>query len=306
MKIDFFNLSTLTPEQRKARSTGLGGSDIRDYILTGRWAELYDIKTGVKPEESLAFKLAPMLGIYLEPFHRAWFEHTTQRPVYFDAKAQQTYRIQDAPFCLAHLDGYEKDAAGAWFPWEGKALNGFTKWDEAAEKYMPQLQWIMFVTGKPKITFSCLLGNSAMQHDTFPADTGYQMQLFDLAAAFWRNHMEKGVRPAEGGTPLVPPAQPALPGEPTIVSMEGNNEWPELAARWLENKPKAKQFEDDTDTIKALVPPGAGLAFGNGIKVDVNKKGSKSIKAMDDKDTKMLPTHPRLVKYTDIVGAKPK
>ena len=305
MTIDFFRLSTLTPQQKQDRLTGVGGSEVRDYILTGRWAELYDIKKGIATEESLAYNLAPMLGIYLEPFHRAWYEHITKRAVIYNDLARKTFRLDDAPFCLAHLDGLEKDEDGNLFPWEGKALNGFTKWDDAIEKYMPQLQWIMFCTGVNRIRFSVLLGNSDMRYDLIPADTKYQLQLFDLVATFWRKHMLTGERPHEAGTPVQPPPQPAPPGEPTIVSMEGNNEWPELAARWLENKPKVQQFEDDSDTIKKLVPAGAGLVFGNGIKVDINKKGSKSIKVMDDKDAKMLPTHPRLVKYVDIVKPKP-
>ena len=302
MKIDFFNYSTLTPEQKRDRVTGVGGSDVRDYILPGRWAELYDLKTGAAQEKSLAFEMAPMLGIYLEPFHRAWYEHTTQRPVYFDALAHQTHRLADAPFCLAHIDGYERDD-NSWFPWEGKAVNGFTKFNEAIDKYMPQLQWIMFVTGTSKIRFSCLLGNSSCQHELVPADTAYQMKLFDLVATFWRSHMETGVRPA-AETPVVVPPQPAPPGEPIIVSMEGNNEWPGFAEKYLANVVAHAEFQLAAEQIKAACPAGAGLVFGNGIKVTINKKGAKSISAMDDKDTKMLPNHPRLHKYTDLVGAK--
>lgn len=307
--IDFFKLSTLTPEQQADRRSGVGGSDVRDYILTGDWATLYDIKTGVKQEENIAFALAPMLGIYLEPFHRAWFEHTTKRVVHFDAKARQTYRLTDADFCLAHIDGYELPHGAPkeeWVPWEGKALNGFTKWEQAVEKYMPQLQWIMFVTGRPNITFSCLLGNSSCVHDTIPADTAYQMKLFELVSTFWREHMQKGIRPNTAGTPVIVPVAPPPPGEPIIVAMEGNNEWPELAERWIENRPKAAQFADDTEMLKALVPAGAGLVFGRGVKVTINKRGAKSVAEMDDKDKKMLPNHPRLVKYTDLMKGKNK
>lgn len=303
--LNFFTLSTLTLEQQAARRTGVGGSDVRDYILTGRWAELFDLKTGRVEDKTDPFSLQMMIGIYLEPFHRAWFEHTTKRAIRHDRMSQATFRLSDeASFCLAHIDGYSTEADGGWTPWEGKALNGFFKWEAAIEKYMPQLQWIMFVTGRPRIIFSCLFGNQAMQHDTIPADTAYQMKLYELVAKFWRTHMVTGERPSEAGVPLVVPNAPAPPGEPIIVSMEGNNEWPLQAERWLSTRVAAGDFADATDRLKKLVPAGAGTVFGSNLKVTVNKKGAKSIEQMDDKDTKMLPTHPRLVKWADLVGAK--
>jgi predicted phage-related endonuclease len=134
---------TLTEEQHRIRSQGVGGSDA-NKLMTGDWYDLWAEKLGIKERDDLSDILPVQMGIYTEDFNRNWFEKTTGKLVLTNT---ETIVSPTFSWMVASLDGWIEEENAVW---EAKHVNGFSKPDNVLKKYMPQLQHYMMVTGASK------------------------------------------------------------------------------------------------------------------------------------------------------------
>jgi len=283
----------MSDEARKARMTSIGGSDAK-IIMSGdqRAIErLWHEKRGEEQPEDMSEILLVQLGNVTEPLNADWFEFQTQ--LYITNEQEKVF-YQDWEKAHATLDGLVRKELEAkpigmaefkfMFPF------GFDK-DKAVEKYFPQCQHNMMVTGLPVSYLSIITG--AAQHIVveIEADIFYQVELLKAEKDFW-DCVETGKTP---GTPeIVVP----LIERVKVIDMSENNEWGDLAATIVGTLTATKRNEKAKKDIKALFPKDAKVASGKGVTIKLSADG-KQLFDIDkdevkkaDKDSGMNPPAP--------------
>jgi len=169
----------------------IGGSDA-NIILSGNFQRIRDLwleKRGETDPANLADQLPVALGCWTEAFNRQWFEQLT---------GQSVTNVGDVMTCRVHgwrrasLDGMIGMPRSVW---EAKHTSAFAKADEMLERYMPQLQHNMAVTGCPQATLSVIFGNHKFEIFEIAADWLYQIELLAAEKHFWEC-VQSGEEPA--------------------------------------------------------------------------------------------------------------
>ena len=171
----------LPSSEQLVRRQFIGGSDA-NVILSGNPDRLIDLwleKRGEKEPDDLSGRLPVVLGCWTEAFNRQWFEQLTGRRV---SQMGKDVVCGVHPWRRCTLDGVI-EATGT--VWEAKHTNGFAKPEEVIERYMPQLQHNMAVTGYQQATLSVIFGNHKFEIFEIAADWLYQIELLDAEQRFW-------------------------------------------------------------------------------------------------------------------------
>ena len=260
----------LSEADRQARLSGIGGSDA-NIILSGNFDSIRRLwleKRGEAEPENLSGVLQVALGNWTEAFNRQWFEKVS---------GQIVDRVGDQAACLERtwrrctLDGFVNDVDAVW---EAKHTSAFANRDEVLERYMPQLQHNMAVTGSERAILSVIFGNHKFEIIEVSADWFYQLQLLDAESDFW-DCVQTGREPV----PAAPPAPPRPIGV-REVCLDGNNTWAAAAADWGQYREAAKLHAGACSQIKQLVEPDVARAFGHGIEAKRSKAGAITIKEL--------------------------
>lgn len=250
------------------RDRGIGGSDA-NIILSGDAGHIHQLwleKRGESAPADLSNVLPVVLGCWTEPFNRQWFEQLTGRRI-TNTGATFTCRVHEWRRCT--LDGIIQDTGSIF---EAKHTSAFAKADEVLERYMPQLQHNMAVTGYPQATLSVLFGNHKFEIFEVAADWLYQIELLEAEQRFW-NCVLTGEEPVAAEPPPAP-----RPIGTREVCLEGNNSWASAAFDWLKHKDAAKLHACACASIKGLVEEDVARAFGHGIEAKRSKSGAITIK----------------------------
>lgn len=256
------------PSDRELRRSFIGGSDA-NVILSDdadRIRRLWLEKRREVEGEDLSSSLAVMLGCWTEAFNRQWFERLSGERV---TRVGENRTCPRHPWRRCTLDGFV-EATGA--VWEAKHTSAFAKSDEVLERYMPQLQHNMAVSGAQSAVLSVIFGNHKFEIIEVAADWLYQLELLEAEEQFW-DCVVMGREPV----PLLPPPAPRPVGT-REVCLEGNNAWAMAAFDWLENRDAAKAHSSATSLIKSLVEEDVSRAFGHGIEAKRNKSGAIAIR----------------------------
>ena len=259
-----------TDEERDARRSFIGGSDA-NIILSGdraRLEHLWREKRGEAEAEDLSDKLAVMLGCWSEPFNRVWFEKLSGCPV---TRIGQAMVSPDHDWRCCTLDGFV-EAPEAVF--EAKHTSAFTTAEQALERYMPQLQHNMAVTGVSRAILSVIFGNHKYEIIEVESDWLYQLELLDAEQAFW-NCVLSGKEPV-----ACEPPPPPKPIGTRAICLEGNNAWASAAVDWLQHRDAAKTHAAASGLIKSLVEEDVSRAFGHGIEAKRSKSGAITIREL--------------------------
>lgn len=264
----------LTNEQKAARRLGLGGSDAA-VIMGGDPAALiamWEEKLGLRESEDLSRVLPVQMGSFTEPLNLYWYELTTERLVTNEGEARQAAAH---PFMRCTLDGLTTTSAGHPAVFQAKHVNAYSKIDEVAQKYMPQVHHEMHVCGLRHAVLSVFIGTMVYEAVEIDCDEFYLAQLIDREREFWRC-VETGEPPA-AMPEVAPPVPPAKWRE---VDMTSNNAWTNSACDWVMHRDGAKIFETATKELKAMVEPDVGRAFGVGIEITRAKNGALTVKPL--------------------------
>jgi predicted phage-related endonuclease len=267
---------SLTAEQLAARDGRLTASRVA-CLMTGDeerilnlWRELVGDPTFVDEEAAaLDGKWFVKLGNVVEPAILDWYEHKTGHAV---TRRGEVVVHPEHDWIAATLDGFDAILPA---PIECKCLNGFNPpKEQAISNYFPQMTWQMIATGTRQCIFSPVFGGAEPVRDTVNFDERYAAELMRRAEAFMQSVWK--MRPPPGFGTVDAPVQ-AL----RVVSMQGNNQWGEHAATWLETGAAAKKFEKAVKEIKLMVPSDASEAHGSGIVVKRNRANALSIKVKE-------------------------
>ena len=158
------------------RPTGIGGTDaIR--LAAGEWKNLWLEKTGKVEREDLSGVLPVQLGIFTEEFNRRWYQEVSGERV---VSIGQVFTHPQYDYIYGSLDGIAKGKV-----FEAKHINPFVKEDKIIEKYYPQVQHYMMVTGFSKAVLSVLRGTMAYNIYHVEADKKFQQKLEIACHIFW-------------------------------------------------------------------------------------------------------------------------
>lgn len=154
-----------------------GGTDAIK-LVEGKWKDIWEIKTGRVEKEDLSDVLPVQMGIYTEPFNIQWFEKQTGFKV---TNNNDIYKNLDVEFLHATVDGIINSEEAIF---EAKHVSPFSV-KNVVDKYYPQLQHYMLVTGLRKAYLSVLVGN--LQHKIYEieADIEFIHKLLYAETHMW-------------------------------------------------------------------------------------------------------------------------
>jgi predicted phage-related endonuclease len=254
----------LNPDRRRF----IGGSDARIIMGNDESAlvRLWHQKRGeVKPED-LSGNLIVQLGVATEDLNRLWYERNTSQAV---THVQRWVRHGAIRWMAATLDGLV-EATGAVFEAKFMLPWAFSE-ENAAEKYMAQLQHNMWVTGYRTSVLSIITGGGKWVEIAIPADPLYQHLLLTAEKKFWRC-VQSGEPPRLFG---VEPPRPHLAAV-RIVDMSASNSWAEFATVFRRTRDAFLEHENAKSELKKLMPEDAKEATGHGVRAKRSKSGAVS------------------------------
>jgi len=169
------------------RPTGIGGTDaIR--ITEGTWKDLWLEKIGKVERKDLSGVLPVQLGIFTEEFNRRWYQEVTKERV---VNIGDIFTHPQYDYIYGSLDGVAKGKV-----FEAKHVNAFVKDQNIIDKYYPQVQHYMMVTGFSKAVLSVLRGNLGYNIFTIERDKPFQRKLEIACHLFWF-HVMNNIEPPE-------------------------------------------------------------------------------------------------------------
>lgn len=253
----------LTPEQIAARKGKLTASRVACLVSGDKqkiydlWREMTDDPSYVPepPSEDLEWWYA--LGLATEPVHLDWLERA-YGPI---SRRGEVVSHPTHSWAAATLDGWVND-----MPVECKHVGGYEKRETVVNRYMPQMHWQAFVTGRNQCMFSAIEGNRKPNPEIITMDAVYGDELFERALVFM-GHVNNRTPPVA----LDPIAAPVKPTKE--YDMSKSNSWSDSAAKWLANKQGAEMFNDAVSSLKELTPADAVKATGHGIVSSRDKAG---------------------------------
>ena len=158
------------------RPRGIGGTDA-NRLVKGEWKDVWLEKTGKKQPEDLSGVLPVQLGIFTEKFNRQWYQKTTSQRV---VSLNKIWTHPEMDYIYGSLDGVVNGKV-----WEAKHTNPFSKEDTILERYYPQLQHYMFVTGFRKAILSVLFGTMRYKIYEVDYDKKFVETLLKVHTLFW-------------------------------------------------------------------------------------------------------------------------
>jgi len=260
----------LSPEQIAARKGKLTGSRIRPLMIGDEdgvmrlWREM----TGQQVEEDLSGVWAVRLGEATEALNLEWFaRHNGGRPV-----SRQGEVIQHAylSWAAVTLDGWcdQLDC-----PIEAKHVGGREPLEVIIDRYQPQLQWCMEVTGAERCALSVISGVNPPVIEFIERDVAYADELVRRGAMFM-NHVRDRTPPIDLVEPVPPPAVDLV----KVYDLGGLDVWKGAAERWLQTHGAVETARDAEKVLKNLMPADARKAHGAGVQITRDRAGRLSLR----------------------------
>jgi YqaJ-like viral recombinase domain len=268
---------TLTPEQMKLRQGKLTGSQV-GTLIRGDEEQIYNLWRLVSGdpaavESDFSDNWPVQLGVISEELNLKWYTKK-HGPV----TRQGEVVTHENGWAACTLDGWDVDND---IPIQCKHVIQYKNIDDVIDFYSPQHHWEMFVTRRKRIASSVIIGALEPAVNFVAYDDAYGDALYKRALAFM-----------ECVWSLTPPvmlpalSDPVRPEAFKTVDMTSNNSWASIAADWLQNKDGAKKFEDAKKSIKEMMAPDTGTAYGHGITAKKSKDGSVRIREGEPKNGK--------------------
>jgi hypothetical protein len=264
----------LTEAQRLAREGKLTASRVAP-LMTGDkakimavWRELCGDPT--YEEENLDEVWQVQLGLTTEKLNLDWYVKTTGHIL---SRRGDVLVHPDYDWAAATLDGYDDVVPG---PVEAKHVGGFEPIEKVIERYQPQVQWQMEVTGSLKCILSVIEGGRVPRLVPIDRDVDYASELMARALRLME-HVWNMTEPVE-----MEPRELKTISRLVDYNMTGNNAWAAAANDWLAHKETAKLWETSVETIKGLVANDAASATGYGIVARRDKANRISIRPIGD------------------------
>lgn len=261
----------LTPAQIAARADKLGSSDM-GCLMRGEAQKIHDLwleKLGEKLPDDLSEVWAVQLGTCTEKLNLDWYELRSRQIV--TRRGDQVNHLF-LPWAICTLDGWIDEMR---CPIEVKHVGGREPLEVIKERYQPQMQWQMEVTGANQCALSVIMGTTEPIVEFVERDREYAEQMVERGAQF--------IEHVRNRTPPVDlPAVPAPIDAHAIYDMASSNEWGHFAGVWLETRLTAEMHTDAAKILKSLVPADAKKAFGADVQITRDRAGRLSLRELQE------------------------
>lgn len=154
---------------------------------------------------------------------------------------------------------------------EAKHVGGREPVEITIERYQPQMQWQMFVTGAQQVALSIIRGADEPIVEFVDRDDAYIAEMLKRAIQFMK-HVREGTPPV-----ILPPAPPPI-SKWIDYNMAGNDVWRRFAEQWLQTKGAADSCEEASKVLKSLVPADARKCWGDGVRISRDRAGRLSLR----------------------------
>src|SRR5262245_9200028 len=258
----------LTEAQIKARAGKLTGSRVA-CLMTGdveKIMALYLEMIGEGEPEDLSQVWPVRLGEATEQLNLDWFE---ARNGLLTRRGDVVVHLR-YPWAAATLDAW-CDALGC--PVEAKHVGGREPLEVVIDRYQPQMQWQMEVTGAVECALSVIMGANEPIVEFIPRDAEYAGEMINRGRQFM--HCVETRRVPVVLEPVAPPADATK-----IIDMTGNNEWASRAHEWLANLDAADTVKEAEKILKSMVPAEAKKCHGHQIQITRDRAGRLSLREM--------------------------
>jgi hypothetical protein len=265
----------LTEAQKLAREGKLTASRVA-CLMTGDkakiiqvWRELCGDPTVV--EENLDDVWEVQLGSTTEQLNLDWYQRTHDRIL---TRRGEVVQHPDYSWAAATLDGFDLVLPG---PVETKHVNGFEKFENVVQRYMPQTHWQMECTNTKHCALSVIQGARRPTIEIIDYDKAYADELMARALRFME-HVWNYTEPV-----MMDPVEVKRITRTKDYVMTGSNAWSSAAAQWLQHNSAAKLFDDAETALKSLVPDDAATCTGYGVVVTRDKANRIRVRDINEK-----------------------
>ena len=251
------------------RKDFIGGTDaIR--IMNGQWVDLYQEKLGIVEPEDLSGSLPVQLGVHTEQFNLDWW--TTRHQPGFNmagTRVRMQFGLGSGDLNAMHgvpmfgtADMMCIDSQNKSYLVEAKHTNSFTNMEGVLERYMPQLQFYMWLHKNfcqsegfkdDGIYLSVIFGNSKWESKHKSYDHAYTMHMVSLIVKFWR-HVQAKMPPSnrDAETPDISSIAIDRKGK---LDMNESNEFMSDAHDYVDTLASAKKNESAKKRLLRHIPP---------------------------------------------------
>jgi predicted phage-related endonuclease len=259
----------LTPNQLAARKGKLTASRVACLMtadaqaIMALWREMTDDPTFIPDDLRAVWPVR--LGECTEQLQLDWFEMQNDLPVTLRGEVVIHKRLS---WVAATLDGW---CEGLSCPIECKHVGGREPLEVIIDRYQPQMQWQMEVTGAKQCALSVIVGTNAPIVEFIERDDEYIAEMLKRGAQFMDCVAKR--RPPVALEPVAPPADASK-----VYDMAGNNAWANYAGIWLSTKKAADECKDAEKILKAAVPADAKKCHGHNVQITRDRAGRLSLR----------------------------
>lgn len=260
------------------RKASIGGSCAL-RIMDGDWHDLWREKMGYKDSVDLSGVLPVQLGVWTEEFNIRWFQKHMQVECFKDPNAathEQRYHYKwDGIPCRATLDA-EFMMRGERYGLECKHTNDRATINSQLERYMPQLQLYLEISGVKAMYFANIFGNGRYEYVKVAKNEEYIQTMLEHLKEFW-GYVERKEEP-----PLSMPHFSAGIDQIAINDMvardaSSDNYFRVRAAEYISTKEAAKEHAAAGKELKAMVGLDEREVYTDELSIKRDKRGSLRI-----------------------------
>lgn len=258
------------------RTGFLGGSDMY-RIMTDDWQSLWEEKTGRTPPPDLSDNIAVQLGSYTEQFNLDWFAKQHNVTLHSQQK-EFVESINDLPL-KGQVDALVHDLDAIV---EAKHTNAMTNMEQCLYRYMPQIQFYMYLSGSPLCYLSVIFGNSKWESCCVQYDPEFVKPMLAKAREFWVHVTED-----------FPPKQDIAHQSYNIdkINVDNmvkrdasqDNYFIDLAHQYIEQSATAYNFDQVKKQLKELVADNEREVYSPLLTIKRDKRGSLRININQEK-----------------------
>lgn len=256
----------LTPAQLTARAGKLTASRVACLMKADAVAimQLYNEFIGEAVEEDLQHVWPVRLGSTTEQLNLDWFE-MKNGPL---SRRGDVVVHPKHPWAAATLDAWHDDLE---CPVECKHVGGREPLEVIIDRYQPQMQWQMEVTGAKQCALSVIMGASEPVVEFIERDDEYAAEMVKRGKQFI-----DCVAARKPPVVLEPMASPIDASK--TYDMTTNNYWAAGAVTWLETREASVSNKDAEKILKSTMPDDAKKCHGHGIQITRDRAGRLSLR----------------------------
>ena len=239
-------------------------------IMSGKWNELYKIKTGKIGRVDLSHEFHVLLGVETENFNLLW----SQRAFDYEWSAQKKFEMSygSIPF-QGTVDGYDKDKHMII---ECKHTHGMNTMENMINFYMPQVQFYLYISKAKQCLLSVILGN---KYDAVIIDSSeqYQKEMLTQIKIFW-DYVVNNEEPQDMNVATSKSITDNIPiNGKTKRDVSKSNSFTEATNAYMMFEETAKKFESAKKQLKEEIKPDEAEIYNDVLSVKRDKRGSVRI-----------------------------